>query len=914
MANTLLIEKETGGYYGFTLTIDGVVQDKIRNMFNDAFGKNNLVTINNSTGANLVKKQNISVYDITLIASGTFTFTDIDDFLVKLIDVGFFDWRLGTGGSGGTDRFDELLDTFGYFGKDGQAVRVNESQQKLETFTVYNYRNITDLEDTYDTAVPNKMLVTDNDGNVALEDKPTLPETYLNAVGSFHYADDATQTVPLTVVTDTPLKLTNDTLGVETNISNAPYGVGVVWDETNNQIDLSALSVGDLVHLRIDTELTTGTANQTYRFYANMAIGSGNEWTLDLMDSQKKTSGLVHSNAEVSFDIANEDTRDFPAEIYVVSDGGGTIVINGWYFEVLRKNINLVEIVIDGDETKLAILNNLSDLDNFVTAKTNLGLENVDNTADIDKPVSTPQNTAIDAKVSDTAYDESSWNGVTGIAPSKNAVRDKIESLATVTKQYNTYFINTATGNNATGVFEDASKPFATIDYVNANFTITDGTIFYLQGTGQTYAINNQLQTASQSFIVDDTSTNTLDFSGNNNTNIAATQSAITYVINITMRNGFVRNNRSGGTGVNLNGLASYFTLKLDVREIYWNTSTLMYSINSLLPRGVFKVPIISCAKILTNFWSEYLHVRSFTCLSTNAMLLQTQSNAHKCNIRIDNINGSGSYLFSTNDNYIIGDISTTVACGFNTTWGQESYITFNNSVITGGGILLPIDANNLVFSGVIRSVTSFTNSTPTSGIFKFVNFTADFGTNKLNINGTSTISFENCSVKSTNSPLGVVTNVSGGNFIIKNSTFEVVNAVPLMTGGAGGTRTLTIAGVSTNATMLSDQNGTGVTVNVIGKNSVADGVESKDAVNKGQLDTASGTSGSFSATGTATTTFTVTIGTTQADALYKVTASPSNVLSAVMFYINNKTTTTFDVVFVTGLTGAVAFDWILKP
>jgi len=70
----------------------------------------------------------------------------------------------------------------------------------------------------------------------------------------------------------------------------------------------------------------------------------------------------------------------------------------------------------------------------------------------------------------------------------------------------------------------------------------------------------------------------------------------------------------------------------------------------------------------------------------------------------------------------------------------------------------------------------------------------------------------------------------------------------------------------------------------------------------------------SFSATGTATTTFTVTIGTTQADSLYKVTASPSNVLSAVMFYINNKTTTTFDVVFVTGLTGAVAFDWILKP
>lgn len=70
----------------------------------------------------------------------------------------------------------------------------------------------------------------------------------------------------------------------------------------------------------------------------------------------------------------------------------------------------------------------------------------------------------------------------------------------------------------------------------------------------------------------------------------------------------------------------------------------------------------------------------------------------------------------------------------------------------------------------------------------------------------------------------------------------------------------------------------------------------------------------SFSGSGTATTTFTVTIGATQANSTYKVTATPSNVLSAAVFYINNKTTTTFDVVYLTGLTGTVAFDWILVP
>ena len=55
----------------------------------------------------------------------------------KLIQIGFFDWINGGGVGTGADRFDNLLDTFKYTGKHGQALRVNESQQKLETFTIY---------------------------------------------------------------------------------------------------------------------------------------------------------------------------------------------------------------------------------------------------------------------------------------------------------------------------------------------------------------------------------------------------------------------------------------------------------------------------------------------------------------------------------------------------------------------------------------------------------------------------------------------------------------------------------------------------------------------------------------------------------------------------------------------------------
>ncbi|WP_370045464.1 MULTISPECIES: hypothetical protein [Salipiger] len=50
------------------------------------------------------------------------------------------------------------------------------------------------------------------------------------------------------------------------------------------------------------------------------------------------------------------------------------------------------------DDTKLAISENLADLGNVATAKSNLGLGSVDNTADADKPVSTAQQAALDGK------------------------------------------------------------------------------------------------------------------------------------------------------------------------------------------------------------------------------------------------------------------------------------------------------------------------------------------------------------------------------------------------------------------------------------------------------------------------------------------------------------------------------------
>lgn len=72
--------------------------------------------------------------------------------------------------------------------------------------------------------------------------------------------------------------------------------------------------------------------------------------------------------------------------------------------------------------------------------------------------------------------------------------------------------------------------------------------------------------------------------------------------------------------------------------------------------------------------------------------------------------------------------------------------------------------------------------------------------------------------------------------------------------------------------------------------------------------------SNGFSQVGTATTTFTVSIGSTLANTTYKVNLTPTSLLSAAPYYVTNKTTTTFDVTYSSSLTGTVTFDWSIFP
>ena len=115
-----------------------------------------------------------------------------------------------------------------------------------------------------------------------------------------------------------------------------------------------------------------------------------------------------------------------------------------------------------------------------------------------------------------------------------------------------------------------------------------------------------------------------------------------------------------------------------------------------------------------------------------------------------------------------------------------------------------------MTISGNIKSCPLFKSDYINLGnhTLSFINFSANILAGSF-ASYDANLLFENCSIISTNALIRIYN--GSGAIIMKNSTFEVINSVPLCAGGASSSKTIKIVGISTNATVISDQ--TGVTV-----------------------------------------------------------------------------------------------------
>lgn len=162
MANLLTITKKPNGYFDFV--VNGDVANIVTNDRNDMTGFGNIANFKTANGASIIKQQNITFDNVTLIDGAPLPApTSMDDLINKLVSIDFYAWISGSGGGGGggVDRFEDLLDTTPYFGNDGRIPIVNESELKLDYTDLPN----TDYLDYFPSELmPGQILIVKLDG------------------------------------------------------------------------------------------------------------------------------------------------------------------------------------------------------------------------------------------------------------------------------------------------------------------------------------------------------------------------------------------------------------------------------------------------------------------------------------------------------------------------------------------------------------------------------------------------------------------------------------------------------------------------------------------------------------------------------------------------------------------------------
>ncbi len=169
----------------------------------------------------------------------------------------------------------------------------------------------------------------------------------VNAFGWFMYNDLTTQTTPIPFVTNVDKKLTNDGAAPGSTGVYAPFGITNIWNTTTNQMDFSQLAIGDVVNMRLLVETTTTVVNQTYNVGFKSAIGSPSANTVIFLVDSAKTAGTKRQAVSIQVAVSNFNNQTFPSEFFINSDGGGNIKVLGFFFSIIRKNVNIATILND---------------------------------------------------------------------------------------------------------------------------------------------------------------------------------------------------------------------------------------------------------------------------------------------------------------------------------------------------------------------------------------------------------------------------------------------------------------------------------------------------------------------------------------------------------------------------------------
>lgn len=161
----------------------------------------------------------------------------------------------------------------------------------------------------------------------------TLP-IYTQVHGTYDYAN----TLPALSFTGTPIKITNNGGGANTNLEYGFKANPTLYNVSTNFFDFTQLELGDRVDFRTDLTVTTTTANQEVDIYLDVALGTVTNYQIYLCRRVFKTAGTYTIN-DVSnwLYIGNADTRDYNCALMFDSDANATVLNNGVAINVTKR-------------------------------------------------------------------------------------------------------------------------------------------------------------------------------------------------------------------------------------------------------------------------------------------------------------------------------------------------------------------------------------------------------------------------------------------------------------------------------------------------------------------------------------------------------------------------------------------------
>lgn len=155
-------------------------------------------------------------------------------------------------------------------------------------------------------------------------------------VGFWDYNDTATSTTPIAITAaNTEYQLTNNGAGVYTNTAYGLTGVTNIYNTTTNYFNFSSLKLGDTVDIRVEFEVTTGSASNEIGLLMELGIGTtAYKLVVDRQYFKSASTNKVVANAHIY--IGNNDTKNGLARFLVKNDStGSSIKVSGWYIRVI---------------------------------------------------------------------------------------------------------------------------------------------------------------------------------------------------------------------------------------------------------------------------------------------------------------------------------------------------------------------------------------------------------------------------------------------------------------------------------------------------------------------------------------------------------------------------------------------------